>query len=947
MQFRINLIQKFIAFLLLAAVFPLLIVGVAAYQVSRTIVRDEAIRFTQTLVDAQRDYLDLQAQQIASLMANLLSVEEITDALASDAQTNAYTSLATQARLGYILDSYSNLQGLVSLDIFTMRGAHYHVGDTLDVSRVRTEVLERILAEARIRSPDVVWAGIEDNVNASSNQAHVLTAARLVLSTRRGSTTSEPVALLLVNSSVDELHTHFERVNLGTGATLLIIDAQGRAMYHPDRQLLGTTINHDIRDAIQGPQGTVMMEIDSQPLLLTYSTSSMSGWMVLSLVPLATLDAQASTIGLTVLLALAVACLIVALTATFASHVIVIPLRNLTRHLQLLQAGKQGWDTPLPVHGSDEVAELSRWFNTFLETLRARNHAEEALRESEERYALALQGANDGIWDWDLRTNHVHYSARWQAILGYADAALLTSIDAWLDQVHPDDVALVRQQLEAQRQGTTALFESEHRIWRSADQVYLWVLARGMTVADAQQRPMRIAGSLTDISKRKQVEAQLRHEAFHDALTGLPNRAYVMEQLEPLLVYARANHEPCAALLYLDFDRFKLINDSLGHAAGDVVLRMLAQRMTANLRPTDVLARLGGDEFVLLLNQLGQQDDVKAVAARIQAQLAYPMEVQGLEVTLHASIGVVLITENYTSGEDLLRDADTAMYEAKANGRACTVVFNPEMHTRTLQRVRLEADLRRAISRDELRLHYQPIQNLHTGAVQSFEALVRWQHPEHGLVSPGVFIPIAEETGLIQLIDMWVLRTACHQLKNWHDQGHVKLRVSVNLSARNFQTDELPQIIQQILREEAMQPTAIQLEITESAVMLDIEHTCRLLDQLTGQGMRISIDDFGTHYSSLAYLKRLPADSVKIDRSFVNDVTTSHDAAAIVHAIIAIGHILGMTVIAEGVETEAQCAFLQAQQCDAIQGYLLSPAVEATVAEQMLVTGWHRPQTVG
>ena len=518
MQLRINLIHKFITFLLLAAVLPLLIVGISAYQVSRTIVHEEAIRFTQTLVDTQRDYLDLQSQQIASLIANLLSVEEITNALASNVQTDSYTSLATQARIGYILDGYSNLKGLVSIDIFTLHGAHYHVGDTLDVSRLRTDIVEQLLLQARTSSPDVVWAGIEDNINANSSQQHVITAARMVLKTDRGSATSEPVGVLLVNSSADELRTHFDGVNLGARVSLLIMDAQGRAMYHPDPRMLGTTINRTIRDTLQGPRGTVTMVIDGETMLLTYSTSSLSGWTVLSVVPVATLDARSATIELTVFLALAVACLIVGITSIFASKMIVIPLRNLTRHLQLLQASGPGWEAPLPVRGSDEVAELSRWFNTFLETLSARSRAEEGLRESEERYALALQGANDGIWDWDLRTNHVHYSARWQAILGYANATVATSIDAWLDRVHPDDVALVRQQLDAHLHGTTDLFESEHRIQRHDDQACFWVLARGMTITDAQQRPIRIAGSLTDISTRKQAEDALRESEEQNRL---------------------------------------------------------------------------------------------------------------------------------------------------------------------------------------------------------------------------------------------------------------------------------------------------------------------------------------------------------------------------------------------------------------------------------------------
>ena len=446
MKIGTNLTHKFIAFLLLTAALPLLIVGISAYQVSRTIVHDEAIRFTQALVDAQSAYLDLQSQQIASLIANLVSVEEITNALADDAQTDAYTNLATQARIGYILDGYSNLQGLVSLDIFTMRGTHYHVGDTLDVSQLRTEVIDQLFLEARTDSPNVVWAGIEHNVNAKSNQQHVITAARMIMNTTRGSATSEPVGMLLVNSNVDELRSHFDRGNLGEEALFLIIDAQDRIMYHPDPALLGTTIHHTIRAALQGSRGTLTQVIDGQTMLLTYTTSSLSGWTILSMVPVATLDSRASTIGLTMFLALVVAGIIVIIVATFASQQIVIPLRNLTHHLQLLQASTPGWDTPLPVRGTDEVAELNRWFNTFLETLSARNRVEESLRESEEQTRLLFEESPDAVILFDDEGRMTRMNRAFEHLTGYRAEQLightmddvgLVSIDGETNIVNP------------------------------------------------------------------------------------------------------------------------------------------------------------------------------------------------------------------------------------------------------------------------------------------------------------------------------------------------------------------------------------------------------------------------------------------------------------------------------------------------------------------------------
>ncbi|MEI7644634.1 MAG: ATP-binding protein [Chloroflexales bacterium] len=507
MHFRINLTHKFMAFLLLAAVFPLLIVGISAYQVSRIIVHEEAIRFTQALVNAQSDYLDLQSQQIASLIANLVSVETITEALASDAQSDAYTSLSTQAQIGYILDGYSNLQGLVSIDIFTLRGGHYHVGDTLDVSRLRTDVIDRLLLDARAQSPNVVWAGIEENVNASSNQQRVITAARVVLNTKRGSATSEPVGVLLVNSSVDELRKHFDRVNLGDGALFVIIDAQGRIMYHPDPNLQGTLIHHTIREALQGPRGTLIKVIDDQTMLLTYTTSSLSGWTVLSVVPSATLDTRASTIGLTLILALAVACVIVGVSAAFASRLIVIPLRNLTRHLQLLQASSPGWDVPLPVRGTDEVAELSRWFNTFLETLSARSRAEESLRESEEQNRLLVEESPDAVVLFDDIGRIARMNRAFELLTGYAAEYLTGHTLDDMGLVSHEQFVDLRTNIITPLQSSNQLIAAEFQLTNAQGAIR----AVGMRVFGLTIRGhWHCLSTMRDITTEKKVEETLR-----------------------------------------------------------------------------------------------------------------------------------------------------------------------------------------------------------------------------------------------------------------------------------------------------------------------------------------------------------------------------------------------------------------------------------------------------
>lgn len=577
--------------------------------------------------------------------------------------------------------------------------------------------------------------------------------------------------------------------------------------------------------------------------------------------------------------------------------------------------------------------------------IRERKVWETALRDSQERYALAAAGANDGLWDWDLRCRQIYFSERWCTILGYGEGELEEHPDEWLERVHPEDRPLFDAQLEAHLAGNTPQFENEHRA-RSKGGEYRWVQTRGLAVRTPDGKAYRMAGSLRDITDRKRVEEQLSHAALHDSLTGLPNRALFMDRLGRALKRSRRRKKDPFGVLFLDLDRFKVINDSLGHLAGDEVLRAFAERLVECLRDGDTVARLGGDEFAVLLEDLRDSSEVNSVTERILSALEVPFEVEGHEVFTTASFGVALSASNYERPEDVLRDADIAMYRAKAAGHTRQVVFDPTMHTHAVARLHLESDLHRAVERGEFRLHYQPIVSLADGRLQGFEALVRWMHRERGLVMPDQFLPLARETGLSRAIGLWVLGEACGRLVHWQENfpEAVGVTVSVNLDGEQLAGEELLQQVEETLGRTGLEPSALKLEITEGMLIENPEFANRLLTRLRSRGIGLHIDDFGTGYSSLSQLHRFPVEALKVDRSFVSRIIEGSDELEIVRAIVALAHNMGLAVVAEGVEDLEQLSELQVLGCESAQGYFLSrPLPPEAVEERFKEGSWAFP----
>lgn len=539
----------------------------------------------------------------------------------------------------------------------------------------------------------------------------------------------------------------------------------------------------------------------------------------------------------------------------------------------------------------------------------------QALEDSEARFARALRGANDGIWDWDLGNDRLYVSERWAGMLGLSRDNLGESSASWFARVHPDDLPALRQAVDAHLRGHAALLNHEYRI-RQRDGNFLWVLVRGV-ITDG-----RMAGSQSDISQRKAGEHQLSHAARHDPLTGLANRMRLDELLQQALQRQCRPGAREAGLLFIDLDRFKLINDSLGHAVGDRVLVEVAQRLLRCLRPGDHLARFGGDEFVVLLDDMASLNDAERVAQRMLDCLHQPLHLDGRTLVVSASIG---ITGLIADGEalDTLQAADLALYRAKEAGKAQYARFSSELQAAAQHRLALESDLAQALDRNEFSLHYQPILRIDCEPPRrvAVEVLLRWQRDGEP-VSPLQFIPALEESGEIVRVGDWVLRQACVQTLQWQRDDQADLYCSVNLSIRQLQQPGFADRVRQILAETGLAASSLVLEITESLMMQDAPDTLACLRELAALGVRLALDDFGTGYSSLGYLKRFPLHLLKVDRSFIGRNPDDPELSAICRAIVGLGHSLGLGVVAEGVENAEQLQFLREEGCHFAQGFL-------------------------
>jgi diguanylate cyclase (GGDEF)-like protein/PAS domain S-box-containing protein len=569
----------------------------------------------------------------------------------------------------------------------------------------------------------------------------------------------------------------------------------------------------------------------------------------------------------------------------------------------------------------------------LIQDITDRRKAVQAMREAEQRYRGLFNNAIEGIFRTTVDGQFLDANPALAHLYGFETPEELIAERRDIGrQMYVDSQRREEFMRIVRARGSVSGFESQ--VYRKNGDI-IWISENARAVLDEDGKLVAYEGTVEDITERRLYQVRIEQQANYDTLTGLANRSLLQDRLEQALLTA-ASYNTRLAVVFVDLDRFKFINDSLGHHIGDELLKTMADRLESCVRDCDTVARLGGDEFVVLITGQTEPNIIRGIIERMLASVAQPWIIEQGEFDVSCSIGVALYPNDGTDAQTLLKHADSAMYRAKESGRNNFQFFTRELNALMTERLELESKLRRALERDQFLLHYQPRVDLDNGKIIGAEALIRWKLPDQGVIAPGRFIPLAEETGLIVPIGKWVLRAACAQNKAWQDAGHEPIVVSVNVSARQFRQDNLVRTVAEVLEETGLEPRYLELELTESMVMHDPAQLIAMLNEIERLGVQIAVDDFGTGYSSLSYLKRFPVDRLKVDRSFVEHLATDSDDATIVRAIISLGHNLGLKVVAEGVEHEDQRRFLRLNKCDEAQGYLFCRPTEAALLAKML-----------
>ena len=741
------------------------------------------------------------------------------------------------------------------------------------------------------------------------------------------------------------------RVRFGNEGNAYVIDMRGRLIAHPDPEIASSYLSIGHTNEMQSIMNAANYEWAG--IYSNFQNNSVSGvalplpdtdWIVITEIP--SLEIISLSLKALVVLSitnLTVGILVAVATARLLQKRVIQPMNKLTRGA--INIGKGKLDHRINIESQDEIGLLASAVNKMASKLSELTNNLEAivkrrtlqLRISKERYKLAALGSNDGFWDWDMSTDEVYYSDRWKSMLGYSMDEIGNSPEEWFSRIHAKDIDNVKISISNHINGLSKRLKIEHRL-EHKNGSFRWVLVRGMAASsNGSSGPSRMAGSQGDITDRKIAEDKLRQHALHDQLTDLPNRVLLTDRLTRAAERANRERDYKFSVLFLDIDRFKDINDTIGHSAGDRLLKRLAQRIKESIHANDTVARIGGDEFVMLVDQRSEDSSPENTAERILNAISRPFEINNRVRNVTASIGIVSSRLNNNDSKRMLSDADIALYQAKANGKARFEHFHDEMREKAIARMDMEIALRKALAKKELQLHYQPIIDVNSTKLVGFEALIRWKQKGGEFIPPNEFIPLAEESGLIIPIGNWVLRTACQQLKVWIDKYDDKeLTMNINVSAGQFSMMDFCEKASAILAEMRLPAQSVKLEITESVIMANSQKSTETIKHLQESGFQIQIDDFGTGYSSLSYLKDYHVDGIKIDKSFISGKDSLGKGKKIVRTIASLANALGIKVVAEGIETDEQFALLSKIQIGYAQGYLFSKPMDISMAEDYM-----------
>lgn len=913
-RMRLNLTQRFIVYLIVLSILPLLVVGLSAIHLSNQALEHETRSSAIQQAHDKAALLNGQMAQIEALIANISGVEQIVEAVSAEPPDgDVFTRLATQAQIGYVLNNYINLDGLVSIDIFTLGGSHYHVGDTLVSNNLDVTAREQLIAETLAAPSRIHWAGVQANLNRDSAHRQVVTVARVIRRFDLATSREVPVALLLINYDPHQIRREFSKAGVSEDRLLIVLDGRDRLVYHPDPARLGSHAEPAlIAQLAEAHSATVTINAASGVLISQVALHA-PGWRLAILVPEETRYRSAQAIGRTTTVAMLVSLLIVGVGAVLFARRVVQPIRDVARRFGQLRDLPDAELLPLAPRGDDEIGNLSRGFNAFLDGLNVRRQSDAKLQLA----ASVFSHAREGIVITDADGHIIEVNDAFTRITGYPRNEVLGRNPRILSSGRHDRAFYDEMWRDLRTRG---YWEGEVWNMRKSGQEYAQSLAIA-AVRGSDQQTSHYVALFSDITRQKDNEQQLRHIAHFDPLTGLPNRVLLADRLEQAIVRVRRSGLPLA-LAYIDLDGFKSVNDVHGHDVGDQLLVTLAARMKDCLREGDTVARLGGDEFVAVLADLSNQSTAKDLIDRLLSVIAQPVKVDGVVVQVSGSIGI----SHYPQSDDvdpdqLLRQADQAMYQAKVAGKNRYHIFDTARDASLRgQHEHLER-IREGLIKNEFVLHYQPKVNMRSGEVIGAEALIRWQHPDQGLLAPVEFLPPIAQHPLEVELGRWVIDTALTQIAAWQDAG-VDLPVSVNISGFHLQQAGFLDELRALLAAHPNVPRGyLELEVLESSALEDIALVSAVIDASATLGVSFALDDFGTGYSSLTYLKRLPAQVLKIDQSFVRDMLQDSDDLAILEGILGLATAFRRRAIAEGVETVAHGETLLRLGCDLGQGY--------------------------